>query len=125
MPRVAVALLAALVVAGLASSASARPAKNGSALLGVVRPDPASFDRLTGKHHVLHVIFGAFRGDMTELIGRERAAGRIPVLSLSSTVAPAAAASTTWGRSPAGSRATAARSEITASPTPRPGRIRA
>ena len=92
MPRVAAALLAALTLAGLAASASAqpaKPAKQSSVLLGVVSPDPASFDRLTGKHHVLHVIFGAFRADVTELLGRERAAGRIPVLSLTSPVAPA------------------------------------
>jgi hypothetical protein len=87
VPAVA-AVLTALALAGLAASASAQPAKNGSVLLGVVSPDPASFDRLTGKHHVLHVIFGAFRADVTELISRESAAGRIPVLSLTTTVSP-------------------------------------
>jgi hypothetical protein len=95
VPRLAAALAGLAIVvalAGLAQAASARPAKRSSVMLGVVSPDPAGFDRLTRKHHVLHVIFGAFRADVARLIANERAAGRIPVLSLTSTVAPAAIA---------------------------------
>jgi hypothetical protein len=88
-PAALACLLAAVVLATGASAATGTPATRGGVLLGVVSPDPASFDRLTGKHHVLHVIFGAFRADVTQLLARERAAGRIPVLSLSSPVAPA------------------------------------
>ena len=91
MSRIAVlaCLVVTAVLAAGASAAPAAPAKGGGVLLGVVGPDPAGFDQLTGKHHVLHVIFGAFRADVTQLLARERAAGRIPVLSLASPVAPA------------------------------------
>jgi hypothetical protein len=90
VPRVAAVLTGLLAAVALAvPGAGAQPAKGGGVLLGVVSPDPGSFDRLTGKHHVLHVIFGAFRADVTQLLARERAAGRIPVLSLSSTMSPA------------------------------------
>jgi hypothetical protein len=61
----------------------------GRLLLGVTSPDPAGFDRLTGKHHTLHVKFGVWRGDVAEIVRNEHAAGRLPVLSLPSTVAPA------------------------------------
>lgn len=61
----------------------------GRLLLGVVGPDPAAFDRLTGKHHALHVIFANFAHDVDRLISNEYAAGRLPVLSLSSLFAPA------------------------------------
>ena len=64
----------------------------GRVLLGVVGPDPPAFDRLTGKHHALHVIFANFAGDVAGLIGNEYAAGRLPVLSLSSSFPPAAIA---------------------------------
>jgi hypothetical protein len=102
VPRVVAvlaALVAALSLAALSGSASATSSKRGSVLLGVISPDPAAFDRLTGRHHVLHVIFGAFRADVTSLLARERAGGRIPVLSLSSTVSPqqiAAGAEDAW-----------------------------
>lgn len=62
----------------------------GKVLLGVVGPSPRAFDRLTGRRHVLHVIFGAFRnGRVRELVAKEHAAGRLPILSLASNVAPA------------------------------------
>ena len=89
--RLAAVLAAVLTAASLATQTTAAPsagAKGGGVLLGVVSPDPAGFDRLTGKHHVLHVIFGAFRADVTQLLARERAASRIPVLSLTSTISP-------------------------------------
>lgn len=61
----------------------------GRLLLGVVGPDPAGFDRLTGKHHALHVMFANWSGDVAGIVRNEHAAGRLPVLSLSSSVAPA------------------------------------
>ena len=61
----------------------------GQLLLGVVGPDPDGFDRLTGKHHVLHVMFAEWAGDVAGLIANEHAAGRLPVLSLPSSLAPA------------------------------------
>ncbi len=61
----------------------------GRVLLGVVGPDPAGFDRLTGKHHALHVMFGTWGGDIAGLVRSEHLAGRLPVLSLPSAVAPA------------------------------------
>src|SRR5262245_53169902 len=89
----AAALGAAIVAVGAAGAArpSAPPGAppNGKVLLGVVTPNPDAFDRLTGKHHVLRVVFGAFRADVTAFLAREHAAGRIPVLSLSSQL-PAA-----------------------------------
>lgn len=78
-------LLAAPSTAGLRFG---EPAP-GRVLLGVVGPDPPGFDRLTGKHHALHVMFATFAGDVAGLIGKEYAAGRLPVLSLSSSVPPA------------------------------------
>jgi hypothetical protein len=84
-------LVAVAAVMVLATPSSAVPARQvpGKVLLGVVGPDPEAFDRLTGRHHVLHVIFGGFRGDVTELLQNEQAAERLPILSLSSTLAPA------------------------------------
>ena len=61
----------------------------GSLLLGVVGPDPAGFDLLTGKHHALHVMFANWTGDVAGIVTNEHAAGRLPVLSLPSSVAPA------------------------------------
>ena len=61
----------------------------GRVLLGVVGPDPAGFDRLTGKHHTLHVMFANWAGDVAKLVENEHAEGRLPVLSLPSSVAPA------------------------------------
>ena len=94
MRRLAVAASVAVVlVVATAAAASilALPGKPpaGKVLLGVVGPDPDGFDRLTGKHHVLHVIFGGFRGDVSQLLATEHSKQRLPVLSLSSTVAPA------------------------------------
>lgn len=80
--------MALLALAGASGAAPGKPA-HGKVLLGMVGPDPEAFDRLTGKHHVLHVIFGGFRGDVTQLLEREQAAARLPILSLSSTLAPA------------------------------------
>jgi hypothetical protein len=81
----------AIGVAAAAAAVVAVPGKPpaGKVLLGVVGPDPDAFDRLTGKHHVLHVIFGGFRGDVTQLLAKEQAKQRLPVISLASTVAPA------------------------------------
>jgi hypothetical protein len=79
-----VAIAAALMVTG---AAPALP-PHGTVLLGVVGPDPQGFDRLTGKHHSLHLVFGAFRSDVTELIANEHAAGRLPILSLPSQLSP-------------------------------------
>jgi hypothetical protein len=62
---------------------------HGKVLLGMVGPDPDGFDRLTGKHHALHLIFGAFRGDVSQLMAREYAAGRLPIMSLPSQLSPA------------------------------------
>ena len=74
----------------------------------MVGPDPSAFDRLTGKHHALHLIFGAFRrGGVDQLIENEYAAGRLPILSLPSTVAPADIAP---GRKTPGSSASRSRS---------------
>ena len=89
----AVALALCLVPTLLAAPSKAgtrfgEPAP-GRVLLGVVGPDPPAFDRLTGKHHALHVIFANFAGDVAGLIGNEYAAGRLPVLSLSSSFPPA------------------------------------
>jgi len=61
----------------------------GRLLLGVVGPDPVGFDHLTGKHHSLHVMFGNWAGDAAGLVRNEHAAGRLPVLSLPSSVVPA------------------------------------
>ena len=65
----------------------------GRLLLGVVGPDPAGFDRLTGKHHALHVMFANWSGDVAGIVRNEHAAGRLPVLSLSSSLPPADIAS--------------------------------
>jgi hypothetical protein len=62
-------------------------------LLGVVGPDPAGFDQLTGKHHALHVMFANWAGDVAGLVNAEYADGRLPVLSLASALSPAAIAS--------------------------------
>jgi hypothetical protein len=89
--RLVLATALALVVAVAAVPAAAAPRlpPSGKVLLGMIGPQPEAFDRLTGKHHVLHVIFGAFRADVTQLLSREAAAGRLPVLSLPSQVPPA------------------------------------
>jgi len=62
-------------------------------LLGVVGPDPAGFDQVTGKHHSLHVMFATWAGDVAGLINAEHADGRLPVLSLASALSPVAIAS--------------------------------
>jgi len=67
----------------------------GRVLLGVVGPDPAGFDALTGKHHPLHVMFANWLGDVAGLVASEHAAGRLPVLSLPSDVSPAGIAAGT------------------------------
>src|SRR3954466_15039899 len=61
----------------------------GKILLGVATPDPAAFDRLTGKHHPLRVLFGNWTGPVGDIVKAERAAGRPPVLSLPMALAPA------------------------------------
>jgi hypothetical protein len=93
---VAVAAIAIALVTGARTQAAltkvdaryGQPAR-GSLLLGVVGPDPVGFDRLTGKHHALHVMFANWSGDVAGIVRNEHAAGRLPVLSLSSSVAPA------------------------------------
>jgi hypothetical protein len=86
---VAAALSAFLLVAAAAGAAIPGKPPPGKVLLGMVGPDPEGFDRLTGKHHVLHLVFGSFRSDVTQLITREHERGRLPILSLPSQVAPA------------------------------------
>jgi len=91
--------LAALGLTAMAQgdvpTASASPSgapSAGKLLLGVVGPDPVGFDRLTGKHHTLHVLFGSFVGDVATLVSTEHAGGRLPVLSLPASGTPAAVA---------------------------------
>jgi hypothetical protein len=81
--------LAVVIVGSVAAGAATGQPPRGKVMLGMIGPDPESFDRLTGKHHVLHLIFGGYRGDVMQLIAKEHEAGRIPILSLSSEVAPA------------------------------------
>ena len=86
---------AASVARGDAATAAARPSgvpQAGKVLLGLSGPDPAGFDRLTGKHHTLHVLFGAWVGDVATLVSNEHAGGRLPVLSLPAVGTPAAVA---------------------------------
>lgn len=90
--RLPLVALAVALVAALPAGAVEGAPPSGKVLLGVVGPDPDGFDRLTGKHHVLHLIFGAFRRDVTELIANEHARGRLPILSMTSPVSPAAVA---------------------------------
>lgn len=82
------ALTAAIACVSAAGAAPPGKPPAGKVLLGVVSPNPDAFDRLTGKHHVLRVAFGAWRADIATFLANERAAGRIPVLSLASQVAP-------------------------------------
>ncbi len=96
MARVRViAVFVAIVAAASTAASGGNPAArfgepaSSSLLLGVVGPDPAGFDRLTGKHHALHVMFANWSGDVAGIVSNEHAAGRLPVLSLSSSVAPA------------------------------------
>jgi hypothetical protein len=51
----ALGLVALAVLVSAASAAVPGKPQAGKVLLGVVGPDPDGFDRLTGKHHVLHV----------------------------------------------------------------------
>jgi hypothetical protein len=85
--------VAAALTAALPAGAVQVAAPHGKVLLGVVGPDPDGFDRLTGKHHALHLIFGAFRSDVSQLIANEHARGRLPILSLSSQATSAGIAS--------------------------------
>jgi hypothetical protein len=92
-PLLSLAMLAALLLAA-ASTATAAPGHppRGKVLLGVATPDPDSFDRVTGRKHRLRLIFGNFARDLPEQLENERAAGRIPILTLSSNLPPAAIA---------------------------------
>ena len=87
------AALAALLAAGSAAAAVApgQPPR-GKVLLGAVTPDIDGFDRRTGHRHALRLFFGDFRRDVPELLARQHAAGRIPILTLSSGHSPAAIA---------------------------------
>jgi hypothetical protein len=99
---VAVAAAAALAAVGTAAAARAdasgpafRPSgapPAGKVLLGLSGPDPAVFDHLTGKHHTLHVLFGAWVGDVASVVSNEHAGGRLPILSLPASGTPAAVA---------------------------------
>jgi len=51
-------------------------------MLGVIDPDPAAFDRLTGHHHSLHLTF-SFVSE--QLLENDAAAGRTSVITLSLT----------------------------------------
>jgi len=98
LTRLATAALAAALLAtcaqtaGAGSSASApgqpRP---GRVLLGVVGPDPAAFDRLTGHGHRLHLVFVSGGGSaLSETLEADRAEGRITVVTLNGQGSPAA-----------------------------------
>ena len=88
-PLLALVIAVTLTAIVAAAAVDAKP-PHGKVLLGMVGPDPAGFDRLTGKHHALHLIFGAYRrGGVDQLVQNEYAGGRLPILSLPSTVAPA------------------------------------
>jgi hypothetical protein len=84
--RLGIVALAFLVVP-LAAAAPGKP-PGGKVLLGVVGPDPAAFTRLTGRHHPLHVMFGEWTRQVPEMLAAERAAGRLPVLTLKTSIAP-------------------------------------
>jgi hypothetical protein len=84
-----VVLTTAAAVSGQGARARFGEPPPGRLFLGVVGPDPADFDTLTGKHHVLHVMFAEWRGDVGGLVRKEHDGGRLPVLSLPSSVAPA------------------------------------
>jgi len=65
-------------------SSQAQPAASVSqgahrVMLGVIDPDPAAFDRLTGHHHSLHL---SFSFGSRELLEADAAAGRITVITL-------------------------------------------
>jgi hypothetical protein len=51
-------------------------------MLGVIDPDPAAFDRLTGHHHSLHL---SFSFGSQELLEKDAAAGRTSVITLAPT----------------------------------------
>jgi hypothetical protein len=87
MRLLAAAAAAALLVVPLAAAAPGQP-PSGKILLGVVGPDPEGFDRVTGKHHSLHVMFGAWTGPVGEIVEAERAAGRLPILTLPMSRSP-------------------------------------
>lgn len=88
----AAATVTALLIVPWASGAPGQPTA-GKILLGVATPDPAAFDRLTGKHHSLRVMFGNWTGPVRDIVAAERAAGRLPVLTLPPALAPADVAS--------------------------------
>lgn len=73
----------------LASGAVPGGPPAGKVLLGVVGPDPAAFDSLTGKHHPLHVMFGNWTGPVADIVQGDHAEGRLPVLSLPTSLSPA------------------------------------
>ncbi|HEY7538485.1 MAG TPA: hypothetical protein VH721_10875 [Gaiellaceae bacterium] len=87
MPLRLATLAVAVLLAPLAAAAPGVP-PSGKVLLGVVGPDPEAFDRVTGRHHPLHVMFGEWTRQLPELLATERAAGRLPVLSVRMSNAP-------------------------------------
>ncbi|MGD0167711.1 MAG: hypothetical protein ABSC51_10580 [Gaiellaceae bacterium] len=65
----------------LASQASpSRALQTHRVMLGVIDPDPAAFDRLTGHHHSLHL---SFSWATPGLLANDAAAGRTSVITLS------------------------------------------
>jgi len=88
MRILAAAAAAALVLAPAAAAAPHLPPP-GKIMLGVVGPDPDAFDRLTGRHHPLHVVFGEWTGPVADIVAADVAAGRLPVLSLAMALSPA------------------------------------
>ena len=87
------AAAASLALAGVGVSTAAAAGglpPRGHVLLGVVGPDPAAFDSLTGRHHVLHLTFGWAIGGAT--LEADRAESRIPVVSVEPGAPPRAVA---------------------------------
>ena len=83
------AVAAAVALVAVPSAGAMPPQPSGKVLLGVATPDPAAFDRLTGKHHSLRVMFGNWTGPVRDIVAAEDAAGRLPVLTLPPALAPA------------------------------------
>lgn len=96
--RIAIVAFAAMLVAACAHSAgagSSGPApgqpRPGRVLLGVVGPDPAAFDRLTGHVHKLHLVFVNVGGSgLSDALEADRAGGRITIVTLNGQSSPAA-----------------------------------
>lgn len=95
-PDSSIRLATILVVAAVstlvtvAALAVPRPVPPGKVLLGVVGPDPAGFDRLTGQRHRLHLVFVAGGSGLSKVLEQDRADGRITIVSFRERGSPAA-----------------------------------